>query len=106
MVIATHPWGSQWSKKHVIFCSNNKAVVRYFHPTSKVPVLMRLLRDILSAVHCGFTFTAIHVPGVDNKVADTISRFHWQEFRHLAPEAQSTPFPIPQLLLDHLILPS
>ena len=61
---------------------------------------MHLLRDLPSAAHWGFTFTAAHVPGVENKIADAISRFRWQEFRQLAPEAHSCPCPIPQLLLD------
>lgn len=69
-----------------------------------MPVLKHLLHNLLlSAACCGFTFTAIHVPGVDNKVADAISRFCWQEFQRLAPEAHSNPCPIPQLFLDSLI---
>ena len=71
--------------------------------TLKVPALMHLLRDLLlSAARWGFTFTAAHISGVENKTADGISRFHWQEFRRLAPEAQSSSCPIPQLLLDSL----
>ena len=42
---------------------------------------MHLLHNLLlSVAQCGFTFTAIHAPEVDNKVADAISRFRWQEF--------------------------
>ena len=64
------------------------------------------LRDLLlSAARWGFSFSSAHVPGVDNKVADAISRFHWQEFRRLAPEAHASPCPVPQLLLDSLIPP-
>ena len=67
---------------------------------------MHLLRDLLlSAVPWGFTFTAAHVPGVENKIADAISRFRWQEFRQLAPEAHSSPCLIPQFLLDSLTPP-
>ncbi|CAH3148302.1 unnamed protein product [Porites lobata] len=87
--------------------ADNKAVVAILTTrTSKVPALMHLLRDLLfSAVRWGFTFTAAHVPGVKNKIADAISRFRWQEFRQLAPEAHSCPCPIPQLLLDSLTPP-
>ena len=71
--------------------------------TSKVPALMHLLRGLLlSAARWGFTFTAAHVPGVENKIADAISRFCWQDFRQLALEAHLSPCPIPQLLLDSL----
>ena len=75
VVIAANLWGSQWSKKHVLFPSDHEAVVAILSSrTSKVPVLMHLLCNLLlSAVRCGFTFTAIRVPGVDTKVAEAIS---------------------------------
>ena len=67
---------------------------------------MHLLHHLLlSTVRWGFTLTAAHVPGVENKIADAISRFRWQEFRQLAPEAHSFPCLIPQLLLDSLTPP-
>ena len=107
LVIAAHLWGSLWARKHVLFRSDNEAVVAILTTrTSKVPALMHLLRDLLlSAARWGFTFTAAHVPGVENKIADAISRFRWQEFRQLAPEAHLSPCPIPQLLLDSLTPP-
>ena len=100
-------WRSWWARKHVLFRSDNEAVVAILTTrTSKVPALMHLLRDLLlSAARWGFTFTAAHVPGVENKIADAVSRFRWQEFRQLAPEAHSSPCPIPQLLLDSLTPP-
>ena len=100
-------WGSLWVRKHVLFRSDNEAVVAILTTrTSKVPALMHLLRDLLfSAARWGFTFSAAHVPGDENIIADAISRFLWQEFRQLAPEAYSCPCPIPQLLLDSLIPP-
>lgn len=67
---------------------------------------MHLLRDLLlSAVRWGFSFSSVHVPSIQNNIADAISHFHWQEFRRLALEAQLNPCPIPQLLLDSLIPP-
>ena len=107
VVIAAHLWGAQWSRKHVLFRSDNQAVVALLTSrTSRVPVLMHLLRELLlSAARWGFTFSSVHVPGVQNSVADAISRFRWQEFRCLAPEAQPTPCPVPQLLLDSLMPP-
>ena len=107
VVIAAHLWGQQWSRKYILFRSDNEAMVAILSSrTSKVPVLMHLLCDLLlSVAGRGFTFTAVHVPGVQNKIADAISHFNWQEFRRLAPEAQSTPCLIPQLILDSLIHP-
>ena len=107
VVVAAHLWGSLWSKKHMLFLSDNEAVVAILSArTPKVPVIMHLLRDLLlSAARWGFSFSAAHVPGVDNKVVDAISRFHWQEFRRLAPEAQAAPCTVRRLLLDSLIPP-
>ena len=107
VVDAAYLWGYHWPKKHVLFRSDNEAAVAILSArTSKCSVLMYLLRDLLlSAGRWGFSFSASHVPGVDNKVADAISRFRWQEFRHQAPEAQAAPCTVPQLLLDSLIPP-
>ena len=107
VVIAAHLWGSLWARKHILFRSDNEAVVAILMTrTSKVPALMHLLHDLLLlAARWGFTFTAAHVPGVENKIADAIFRFCWQEFRQLAQEAHSSPCPIPQLLLDSLTPP-
>ena len=106
-MIAAHLWRSWWARKHVLFRSDNEAVVAILTTrTSKVPALMHLLRDLLlSGARWGFTFTAAHVPGVENKIADAISRFCWQDFRQLAPEAHLSPCPISQLLLDSLTPP-
>ena len=38
--------------------------------------------------------TSQHIPGVHNNIADALSRFHWQDFRRLAPTAQPHPVPI------------
>ena len=97
MVVTAHLWGSQWSKKHVLFRSDNEATVAILSTrTSKVPVLMHLLRDLLlSAARWGFSFSSAHVPGVDNKVADAISRFHWQEFRQSGSGGSCVPMPSP-----------
>ena len=78
------------------FCSDNGAVVHMLNSrTSKIPCLMRLLRHLLlSAARHSFSFSAQHVPGVNNQLADALSRFHWQDVRLLAPEAQPLPTPV------------
>ena len=98
VVVAAHLWGCRWSKKHVLFRSDNEAVVAIPSArTLECSVLMHLLRDLLlSAARQGFSFSAAHVPGVDNKVANAVSRFRLQGFRRLAPEAQAAPCTVPQ----------
>ena len=85
VVITAHLWGSLWARKHVLFRSDNEAVVTILMTrTLKVPALMHLLRDLLlSAARWGFTFTAAHVLGVENTIADAISRFRCQRL-HIA----------------------
>ena len=87
VVIAAHHWGSHWSRRHVLFPSDNEEVVTLLTSTaSKVPELMHLLCNLLLvAVHLGFTSSLVHGPGIQNKVTDAISHFRWQEFRRLAP---------------------
>ena len=48
---------------------------------------------MLSAVRFNFSFSAEHIPGVHNEIAEALSRIRWQEFRRLAP-ADSSPAPV------------
>ena len=107
IVLAAHVWGHLWVKKHILFRSDNDAVVHILNTrTSRVPCLMRLLRSLLfSAARHSFSFSSQHVPGVSNQLADALSRFNWQEFRRLAPDAQPLPTLVPPELLAHLTSP-
>ena len=107
VVLAARVWGAQWPRQHILFRCDNEAVVHILNTrTSKVPVLMHLLRDLLfSAARFSFSFSAKHVPGIHNEIADALSRFRWQEFWRLAPQANPQPTPLPQLLLDQLTSP-
>lgn len=104
IIIALHIWDPWWFNKHILFCSDEAVVHLLTSRTSKCPSLMHLLCQLLlTAAVFGFTFTAQHMAGVQNNIADALSRFHWQEFRHLAPEVQLLPVTIPQQLLDKFI---
>ena len=107
IVLAGHVWGHSWVKKHVLFRSDNDAVVHILIiRTSRVPCLMQLLHSLLfSAARHSFSFSSQHVPGVSNQLADAFSCFNWQEFRRLAPEAQPLPTVVPPELLAELTSP-
>lgn len=104
IVIAAHVWGSQWSRQHVLFKCDNEAVVYMLNKrTSKIPAIMQLLRHLLfAAAHHNFSFSSEHLSGVNNCVADALSRFNWQAFHHLAPMAHHLPTVLPSNLLEML----
>ena len=104
IVLAASLWGHQWSAKQVEFHSDNTAMVEVLRSgTSRNSNLMVLLRhpSLLAARH-SFAFTAHHVPGKSNAIADAISRFEFQRFRQLAPYASPTATLVPPWVLDQL----
>lgn len=104
VVVAASLWGSQWSSRHVEFCSDNGAVVEVlWSGTSRDHYLMALLRrSSLLAAQLSFSFTATHIAGKLNPVADALSRFNFQKFHLLTPHAASEATPIPADLLEEL----
>lgn len=67
---------------------------------------MHLLRDLLlSVARFSFSFSAQHVPGGHNEIADALSRFRWQDFWSLVSHNNPQPTTLPQLLLDQLTSP-
>lgn len=108
IVVAARVWGAQWGQHRVLFRSDNLAVVSILNSrTSKDHLIMHLMRNLLmSAAYFGFTFHAQHVPGLQNKIADALSRFQWQTFHLLAPAADANPVEIPQSLWEELTPPT
>ena len=98
VVIATRVQGATWHRPHVLFQSDSEPVVHVLNTrSSKVPTLKHLLRDlIMSEARFSFSFSAAHVAGAQNQIADAISRYCWQEYQCLAPHAHLHPTPIPK----------
>ena len=97
VVVAAAPWGFHWSSKQVEFSSDNTSMIEVLRSgTSHDPNLNALLRHlfVLAACH-SFLFTATHVAGKLNLVADALPRFNFQKIRCLvpyaAPEAKAIP---------------
>ncbi|XP_056124427.1 uncharacterized protein LOC130102426 [Rhinichthys klamathensis goyatoka] len=97
IVVAASLWGKEWSSKSIqIHCDNEAIVYCINKGRSRSPALMPLLRRLIWTSACDqFLITAIHVPGAQNQIADSLSRFSFQKFRMLAPEADPTPTPVP-----------
>ena len=69
---------------------------------SKLMTLMRFLA--LLAMRHSFSFKASSVHGRANPVADILSRFQFQRFRCLAPQADLAATPIPPDLRRALLV--
>ena len=97
IVVAAILWGESWSKKRLLFhCDNIGTVAIINKGRSKSPRIMSLMRRLTwcAAVN-NFMFSAVHVPGVNNTLADFLSRSRLQAFREAAPEADPVPCPCP-----------
>ena len=103
IVAAAETWGNSWSGKRIVFITDNEPITDIWGSgSSKCPEIMRLIRHLfLIAVRGGVSVSFKHTPGVDNPVADALSRFQMEKyqllFRHLVPQAdpQATQVPPP-----------
>ena len=97
IVVAARIWGSAWSQKRVLFHTDNKAVVDiWYKQSSRVPVIMSLIRKLfLTAAQFNFHIAIAHIPGHVNTFADLISRDLQAQFHRVAPQADSSPTIVP-----------
>ena len=104
VVIAAAIYGNQWSGKLVQFKVDNIAVVQVIQATySREPHLMHLIRILVFfAAHFNFWFSASHVAGTNNSLADSLSRNNTQLFLSQMPQAMRHPSRIPLPLLKPL----
>ena len=59
---------------------------------------MQLVRTfVLVCLRFNIRFKAVHVPGVLNVIADSLSRFQASRFRAAAPQADTVMTPLPVL---------
>lgn len=106
LVYAAATFGPLWAGKKVVFRCDCKPVVQAINRcSSRRPEMMHLLRLLsTTAVEYGFDFKCVHLPGVDNSIADILSRDgDCEQFRALCPTAeqdgmQPTPLPLPRLV--------
>ena len=90
-------WAEEWSNTVVRFWCDNLAVVHIINNlTSRSERVMDLVRAFtLKALQNNVVVHARHVPGIDNRIADALSRQQIQRFRELAPEARDLPEVLP-----------
>jgi hypothetical protein len=97
IVVAAVLWGSSWKGLRIVFNCDNEATVQIINKgRSKIPTIMKFMRKLtMSAATNNFTLTAKHIKGVNNCIADALSRFQMDRFRRLAPQADVLPTPCP-----------
>ena len=103
IVISSAIWGDQW-KGHKVqaFCDNTAAVEAINARVSKDKHMMHILRCLffIEAYH-QFQLTACHITGIQNTMADDLSRNQLGSFSN----ASANPSVIPDSLLQWLLNP-
>ncbi|XP_018549880.1 uncharacterized protein LOC108895509 [Lates calcarifer] len=99
IAVACHIWGHLWQRKRISVLCDNEATVNVINKgRSSSGAIMPFMRCItwLAITH-NFILTARHVPGHFNIIADSLSRFKFQIFCSLCPDASPNPTPVPPL---------
>ena len=101
IVVAAILWGKYWERKRIVFhCDNQGTIYILNKRCSKSDDIMKLMRRLtLVAAKHSFSFTAVHLSSKQNRVADCLSRFQFQDFRRLVPDAHPYPCPIPSEIM-------
>ncbi|GAA6097672.1 uncharacterized protein LOC119489294 [Tachysurus ichikawai] len=102
IVVACILWGKLWSRKQIlVFCDNEATVHIINKGCSSVPFINTFLRRLTwTCVTCNFLLRSAHIPGLDNKIADCLSRFKFQEFRAVPRRLSFRPT-LPSICPDH-----
>ena len=102
VVLAIEIWGSELKNKKVLFHVDNLSLVTIINKQScKSKRVMELIRHFVFRLMLhSVIFKADHIAGMDNDIADSLSRKQWQRFRMLAPGAQSFPDQIPKKFVN------
>ncbi len=106
VVLAAAMWGHLWEGKSVRFRCDNVAVVAILRSgTSKDELIMHVMRCLaFITARFNFVVSASHIRGVDNTLADALSRDNAILFHSLYPQALPQATPIPPALVELLLL--
>ncbi len=98
-------WGPRWVGKVIMARSDNMATVEIVNSGScRDTQAMHLLRSLFFiAAHFNFILRAIHIRGVDNGLADALSRDNREYFLRTVPQASPEPTCIPPVVTEVLL---
>ena len=90
IVLAAATWGDQWTGLRIKFhCDNLLVVQMWANKGSKRSNIMSLIRTLFHIAASGnFHVSIVHIPGINNCLADALSRLQLKKFRRLGPEAE------------------
>ena len=88
VVLAAVLWGPLWRGQHILFHIDNMAVVQVVRNLNASDCCLgQLLRCLyFYAAHFQFSFSAAHIPGVQNTAADALSHGDLPHFYSLFPQ--------------------
>ena len=97
IIMTVHTWEALWQRQKILIHYNNLAVVTMWKSGStcgkQTMALVRLL--YYCAARYNVNICIVHITGVNNVIADYLSRFQQDKFRELVPLANPTPDTIP-----------
>ncbi len=108
IILAVIVWGRGW-QGCMVRCKCDNAVVVHVVGSrySRCSDIMHLLRCLfLVEVYYQLYVTAVHVPGVENSMADNLSRNRLSAFLLQAPDMPTQPVPLPLMAPDLLLDPT
>ena len=105
IVLACAVWGRRWVGQVVrVSCDNTGTVAEVNLGYSRSPQIMHLLRCLFFIrAHFQLEVWASHIPGVQNTIADAISRNNRSVFFSQAPTARGSRTPISRALKSLLL---
>ena len=100
IVAACYTWGPNWAGKRIVFTTDNLPITDVWKKgsTSAEPLMFLTRALYLFAAQMQFSIAFKFIPGIDNVIADPLSRFQMDRFFQQAPDADKQPTPIPNSL--------
>ena len=97
IILAFHIWIPRFINKKILLRIDNQALVAIVNNrTSKSKYIMQKVRPlVLLCMRSNIQVRAMHISGVQNELADCLSRFQMDRLQKLAPMADQTPSDIP-----------
>lgn len=99
-------WGHLLSNHCITIYTDNQALSYILNKqTSPCPKIMHMIRAlVLCCIKHNILFRAFHIFGIDNCLADNLSRFQVHEFKRLHPLSDPLPTPLPETASQQVLL--